>query len=36
VLFTSFHVRSYDYDRVEVEGYSCASGYSEGPEFHAG
>ena len=28
-------IRSYDYDRVGVEGYSCASGYSEGPEFHA-
>ena len=28
-------VRSYEYNRVGVNGYSCATGYSEGPEFHA-
>jgi len=28
-------VRSYEYNSVGVNGYSCATGYSEGPEFHA-
>jgi hypothetical protein len=28
-------IRSYEYNSVGVNGYSCAAGYYEGPAFHA-